>query len=369
MARGRGNGLSRRVADELRLWLRDSKAAAHSPLPSHLQLCKQHKVSLNTLRAALDVLEGEGLIYRRLRSGTFVAPSSGAVAASEAGGSLRCITFVRRDPTPVSSFDDEYLAGYSDALEAHDIKMRFVMLGDCAGRFDALLADRFPASQQGFILVNFCEISFMRWLSARRMHYVVQSFGDYPRSELPPHHSVFVNKLRGCCELVKHLLDLGHRRIGYLGGARWWSEQYQEFLAAMRLAGLNPDPALMVEVETNDVEAAVGPVTEFLKRPDPPTAIVAKTDAIAMATLKVAEQMGMNVPRDLSVTGWSDRVEAARSNPPLTTVATPRRSEARAAVELLLGAAEGKFTDFQTVMLEPQLVLRRSTAPPREAKR
>jgi LacI family transcriptional regulator len=107
-------------------------------------------------------------------------------------------------------------------------------------------------------------------------------------------------------------------------------------------------------------------VIEYLKDPNRPTGIFAGTDAVAIAILQAAPGMGIRVPEDLSAVGFNDQPEAATSTPPLTTMSGPRRLLAQTAVETVFAAGQGKFDSFQTKILTCRLVVRRSTAPPKE---
>ena len=109
---------------------------------------------------------------------------------------------------------------------------------------------------------------------------------------------------------------------------------------------------------------SLGPVLAYLKRSDRPTAVVCQTDMTAVAFLRAAEALGLRVPEELSVVGYNDQAEAAEMHPPLTTVAQPRRLASRAAIQLLLEAAAGRHEDYQTRVIECDLALRKTTAPP-----
>jgi len=120
---------------------------------------------------------------------------------------------------------------------------------------------------------------------------------------------------------------------------------------------------------SRDAEGAeVGRVgtRRLLAGPTPPTAIVTGNDLCAFGVLAAARELGLTVPRDLSVVGFDDIVFAPLANPPLTTVRQPARELARMAVDQLLrtvGRRPGEET--ATLVVRPRLVVRASTAPPR----
>ena len=184
-------------------------------------------------------------------------------------------------------------------------------------------------------------------------------------SELP---TVDSNNLAGADAAVQHLLDLGHRRIGFLGGrddlesARRREEGYRRTMTA---AGLGVDAALMrnggFRSETSDA-----PARELLSQPDRPTSIFAANDLMAIQTVHVAQSLGLRVPKDLSVVGFDNIPESAMATPALTTIAQPLRSIGQTAMQLLLALLRGEEVPARHVQLATELVVRASTAPPAE---
>jgi LacI family transcriptional regulator len=182
-------------------------------------------------------------------------------------------------------------------------------------------------------------------------------------SDLP---TVDSDNLAGAEAAVWHLVNLGHRRIGFLGGrddlesARRREEGYRRTMAA---AGLPVDPDLMrsggFRMETSDA-----PARELLGRADRPTAIFAANDLMAIQTVQVAQSLGLRVPEDLSVIGFDNIPESAMAKPTLTTIAQPLKSIGQTAMQLLLALLRGEEVPVRHVQLATELVVRSSTAPP-----
>ena len=103
---------------------------------------------------------------------------------------------------------------------------------------------------------------------------------------------------------------------------------------------------------------------ELLALPDPPTAIFAANDISALATLEVAAELGLDVPRQLSVVGFDNIPESALANPPLTTVQQPMRQMGYDAMTMLVALIEGHDLPDIHTELETTLVRRSSTATP-----
>ncbi len=173
------------------------------------------------------------------------------------------------------------------------------------------------------------------------------------------------DNLAGAATATEHLISLGHRRIAFLSGrddlesSRLREEGYRQALTA---AGITVDPSL---VRSGDyrVETSRGPARELLTLADRPTAIFAANDLSALAAMEVARDLGLDIPGDLSVIGFDDIPEAARSNPPLTTIRQPIQQMGATAVNLLVDLIRGHALDSTHVRMPTSLVLRGTTGP------
>ncbi|ROR65047.1 LacI family transcriptional regulator [Agrococcus jenensis] len=200
---------------------------------------------------------------------------------------------------------------------------------------------------------------------------ITGSFG-IPIVAVDPHsgpegpHTVDSDNRTGARLATEHLLALGHRRIGLLGGredlesARMREAGWREALDA---AGVAPDPAL-VRVVGYRPDLAEQAARELLALPADvrPTAIFAANDRSALPVLEVAAEFGIRVPHDLSVIGYDDIPEAAIASPPLTTIAQPLHDMGRSALTLMLDLLEGRETE-RHLRLPTRLVERSTTAP------
>jgi LacI family transcriptional regulator len=169
----------------------------------------------------------------------------------------------------------------------------------------------------------------------------------------------------GAVLATQHLLDLGHRRIGFVGGrtdlesGRLRELGYRETL---QRAGLDPDPSLVrnASYEADEAHAAT---VELLSLAEPPTALFAANDLSAIAAMDAAASQGLRVPDDLSVVGFDNVPESAMSTPQLTTVHQPIQQMGERAVEILVGLLAGRAPDAMHVTLPTRLVERASCAP------
>ena len=179
--------------------------------------------------------------------------------------------------------------------------------------------------------------------------------------------SVGATNWNGGLEATRHLLALGHRRIGVVSGPErilCSRARLDGYRAAMDAAGVPIDPTL-IRFGNFHVEAGVGHGRALLRLSDPPTAIFAGNDLQALGVYQEAREARMHIPEDLSVVGFDDLPAAQWVGPPLTTVRQPLVQMAVAAAELLMTIAAGNEPTQTRLELATHLIVRESTAPPR----
>ena len=186
---------------------------------------------------------------------------------------------------------------------------------------------------------------------------------------LPPEESlnVRIDDFEASAAMTRHLLDLGHRRIGFIRGNPNQSssdERFRGFAAALQDAGIDPG-SMPVEQGYFTFRSGIVAAEHLLDLAEPPTAIFASNDDMAAAAVGVAHRKGLHVPQDLSVVGFDDTSLATTVWPELTTVRQPIAPMAVAALNLLLArirSAEGEA--LQEQVLKHKLVVRGSSGPP-----
>lgn len=188
-----------------------------------------------------------------------------------------------------------------------------------------------------------------------------------PRTR-PPHDlaSVSAAHVTGARRVTAHLLELGHRRIGVIAGPQEWlagSDRLAGHHAAMGQAGILSDPAL-IRLVPPTLEEGLEAAGHLLDLPDRPTALVCFNDKIAVGALRAAQARGLDVPGDLSITGFDDIDVSRATTPELTTVRQPLEEMGRTAVTLLARLMAGDKVEALHMELATELVVRGSTAPP-----
>jgi LacI family transcriptional regulator len=167
----------------------------------------------------------------------------------------------------------------------------------------------------------------------------------------------------GIVQVVEHLLALGHRRIGFITGAMQNAsaqQRLQGYYDALEAGEIVNNPALVIEGSWLPPQNYVAAQT-LLRLTPRPTAIIASSDIGAFAVYRAAREWGLEIGRQISITGFDDTAPASTSQPPLTTVRQPTYRLGRVAVEMLLGCINGEALPEKHVQLETHLIVREST--------
>jgi LacI family transcriptional regulator, xylobiose transport system transcriptional regulator len=203
-------------------------------------------------------------------------------------------------------------------------------------------------------------------LATRAIPLVVLDPTGEPMHETP---SIGATNYSGALVAARHLLELGHRRIGLLGANPDWPfcrARLDGYRAALDAAGVPVDPAL-IRIAPLYVDGALVEAAELLRLPAPPTAILTTNDLQAYGVYEAARQAGVRIPADLSVVGFDDLPSTRWTGPPMTTVRQPLTRMGAAAARMVISLATGQPLPQQRVELSTELVIRSSTAPPAAA--
>ncbi|MEV8181074.1 LacI family DNA-binding transcriptional regulator [Specibacter sp. NPDC078692] len=179
--------------------------------------------------------------------------------------------------------------------------------------------------------------------------------------------SVGATNWAGGKEATEHLISLGHTKIAYLGGpnaAECSVARLHGYLAALMGHGISSRPEYILAGAFN-APFGVSGTRQLLALADPPTAIFAASDSVALGVLEVARRLGLRVPDDLSLVGFDGTPLTEQTLPRLTSVAQPLQEMGRAALRAVLRLAKGEALDSAHMELATELVIRDSTAPPR----
>ena len=257
------------------------------------------------------------------------------------------------------------VAGVADALYEHDMRIVLCPTLHEHDREVSLLERLVHGTTDGGLLVLPEESSSeLRTLRTEGFRFVVVDPRKRIGGDVP---TVSAAHSSGADQATGHLLDLGHRRIAAItgpGALLATQERTRGYHAALAAAGLMPDPELVIE-SNFDVDGGRAAAAALLELAEPPSAIFAFNDQLAIGAMQTALARNLRVPEDLSIVGFDDTAEAELVTPALTTVRQPLAEMGRMGVSLLTRLLENHQLEAVHVELATELIVRGSTGPRR----
>ncbi len=189
--------------------------------------------------------------------------------------------------------------------------------------------------------------------------------GEYTGSIPLP--KVGIDNVQAAADATRHLVELGHKHIAFLGGPKDFTlckERLKGFRRVMRKAGLEI-PAGYIQYGEFKLASGYSGAKSVLECNTRPTALFCANDEIAIGAMKALREAGLKVPRDFSLVGFDDLDIAAYCDTPLTTILQPRRQMGNEAIRLMLGLLAGEESLERYITLPHELIVRKSTAAPR----
>ncbi len=267
-----------------------------------------------------------------------------------------------------SSWSGAVLHGVEEA--AHDAGLEVVVttgsVRSRGGGPERDWLDKLTARGPSGILLDLAEPTPAQyaWLDRHRVPYVLID----PVVEPPPGVvSVGAANWQGGVTAAGHLLGLGHERIACVGGDRGTmcgDARIAGYRSALASAGIRHRPEYVRHGDFDET-TAYHRTLELLGLPQPPTAVFACSDTMALGVYRALAERGLRVPDDVSVVGFDDLPEARWAAPALTTVRQPLSEMAATALRLLVRMMAGERPEGTRTELSTRLVERSSTAPPR----
>ncbi len=206
----------------------------------------------------------------------------------------------------------------------------------------------------------------LRTLQSQRVPMVVVD-RDLPEVEID---AVLADNRHGGYLATRHLIELGHRRIGCIAGPSNVTPSAQRvtgYREALAEANLPVDENLISRGDFHP-ESGWAATLAILRQTEPPTAIFACNDLMAIGALRAAAETGRQVPADLAIVGFDDIDLASYTIPPLTTIAQPKLEMGRRAVQFLIERLADKARPARREVLPTTLVVRGSSRTPTERK-
>jgi len=181
-----------------------------------------------------------------------------------------------------------------------------------------------------------------------------------------PCPAVGATNWQGAYNATEYLIKLGHVRIGFITGSMDLgaaTDRLQGYKSALRVHHISEDSALIYEGTFFQPDGYAG-ASALLDLPQPPSAIFASNDAMAMGVMDAVRSRGLRIPEDISILGFDDVPQAALVRPALTTVHQPLEQMGRVATQMLLGRLKNPQQEITRIELPTELIVRGSTASP-----
>lgn len=340
----------RQVRDHLIGLIQSGELGPGAKLPPEPELADQFGVARMTANKAILSLVNDGWLTRRAGRGTFVVDRRSNLK--------QClVTFM--PPSLVGAVEDFYFGTLYWNIVAR-------MSRDLLPVIPVSLKD-IPDSlgpETGIIAINPSETAIDKLLRLQQDGSALVVLGSTWKSQVV--NVVDSDNMLGATLAVNHLADLGHREIAFVGcypSDTNTQDRVRGFTTAMKGRGLRADESRILMSKHRDL----GPVLEDQLMgliQSGVTAVFAAGAHAAMHVLMRARQEGLSVPENLSVVGYDDPAFLALARPPMTTVAQPLGEMAALACDVLLGLAHAPSLAPSHRRLDPELVIRQSTACP-----
>jgi DNA-binding LacI/PurR family transcriptional regulator len=295
-----------------------------------------------------------------------------ATAQSLARGRSNNIAFVLAQPHP-QVFIDEYLpkllTGITNVARQSGFRIMVEMAEN--DQLDQVYANLLGGTEVAGVIVNFngtSETIISQISAAAESNFPIVSTVHLHHTI----HSVEVDKLSGVRTMMRHLMSLGHRRIGVISYAPPGTNRHADYRIRVVRKMLKDVGSLLdddlVGYGSYDPETGYQVMCEMLRVQPLPTAIFALNDIMAFGAIRAINEAGLRVPDDIAVVGFDDVRLAAFTTPPLTTMYEPDVDHGRLSAELLMALIRGETPPQKHITLETQLIVRESCGASRLQK-
>lgn len=173
-------------------------------------------------------------------------------------------------------------------------------------------------------------------------------------------NTVVVNDFLGAFDATSYLIKLGHKKIAMITEDIYFpvtKSRMKGYKEALEQAGLEYNENL-VSINNTSYNDALHSTEKLLQLPDPPTAIFASTEPLAIGAMQGARESGLDIPKDLSIVGFDNSILAKMAYPALTTVSQPIREMGKKVIELLVEEIKNPKQVKQRIIMSPELIIR-----------
>jgi len=359
--------LAQQIKQQITWLIASGQLKPGDQLPPVQEMAQRLGVNLHTVRSAYKKLAADGLVDSRQGRGTHVLPFDLARLALVAV-EWRSHTIGVIVPSWNNPFYHALLQGIEEITE-EDQSLIFL----CNTHDDPNAAwghfARLAARQVDGVLVASHDVSeFLQPAGPENHHVKELPFVtiDWPGCA---GYAVQIDLQLAGYQATQHLLEHGHRRIGLITftlDIPNVTPVNLGFEQALTGHGLPLDPSLVVRVPGFDMASGAEGARKLLNLPEPPTAIFAIADLLALGAMRAIKQTGMHIPGDMALVGFNDIPTAALVEPALTTVASPTVQAGREAMTMLQALIAGEQPPHREKILPTTLITRESCGCPRK---
>ena len=351
-------GIAAQVRTRIALLIADGELKPGERLPPVRDLARQLGVNVNTVRSAYTKLAADGMVRTRHGVGTVVLAAG---TPRLPGGALPL--GVNAVGVLIGGLDPFYLAllrGIEEVAAEQGTLVLIVDTHDSSELAEAMIRRLIARGVDGIVAVSIGDLADdeRRDTAPGRIPPIV--YVDQP--DRTGRVLLFDGRRAGYLA-TRHLCEHGHARIGIVTAPLAWSnvhEVYEGFVEALVDAGGSVSRELVAEVGEFTVDAGRIGAARLLDAPDPPTAVFAAGETLALGVLQEARSRELAVPGQLAIAGYTDSPAAQLVDPPLTMVSVPAREIGSRAMRALAGLIAGKSRRPRRTVLGVELVVRES---------
>jgi DNA-binding LacI/PurR family transcriptional regulator len=360
--RNNARGLTQVTANKIRKRIEGKLYPAGEALPPERVLAEELEVSRITIRRSLEILTDAGCIERRPGVGNFVIEH----IHREKKTGLKSVGLI------VGQIDNPYYSSlakhFEQLLAERNMSLLLSVTGDNPEEDDRALERMVREQVKGIIVAvppDETRRSELKKLNGTDISMVV--LGKPGDGTSTPWDSVSSNDRSGLEAAVNHLVELGHSRIAYINAMIPGRREPRFSIMRELLKSHKLTDKYCIDAGVPDFEGGRIGLEKLLKIGGA-TAAIAINDVTALGMMQRAVELGVSIPGDLSIVGIDDIPQASMSSVPLTTLGTPTGEIAKFAVERLFSRIEGYDGRPIHISLEPELIVRATTAPPTNNK-
>ncbi len=348
--------LHQRIYDDILQKINTGEFRYLEAIPALPDLCKLYGVSEAPVRKALDELAHAGFVLKKRGKGRGTIVTK---RLTEYTVRTLLVADVERQYSAIETYHEvlEIMLGIVSGAKQHGCRLEQISM---SGFHNVPPAD----ASTGYVVLAMSWNEYMQGLQLAESQRSPCVLVNAPGAGYP---SVRVDMERGAYVATNYLVQLGHKRIAYVGrnDTEWSRPRFDGYVRACKEAGIELDPALVKRTNGVLQDEDWNALDELMGLTNRPEAIFATSDYRAMHLLARCKQVGINVPQELSICGYDDISESTSIQPALTTVQHPRYELGELAVEMLVSMMDGLPNASDERVVQPQLKMRDTCTTPR----